>query len=386
MQHSVCRIPLTFLVVYVAAIVACAAARADRTAAQDTAARIRSTTDLVVLVSDAVLRDFPEPLPFNWGEGVLLAGMVRAYTFTRDERYRAFVEHWADHWQAQGIRALLAQSDYVPKQAYCGHWGPAFPLLSLFEITGKAGYRMLADEVLMFMSNHAERTRQGGLAHFAGAPQLWADTLYMACPVYARAARLEQRPDLLAEAQKQLLIFSEHLRDATTGLYYHMWDETTDTRTQELWARGNGWVAMSLVEVLRETPRTSEFFPQLSDLLARQLSALVACQDPQTGLWHTVLNAQDLYLETSASAMFLYALAEADRLALVPNPDRAAARRAWRGLLSRVDEDGRVFGVSGGTGPSDRDTYARIPTGTMTWGTGAFLLAACACGEAGLDR
>jgi unsaturated rhamnogalacturonyl hydrolase len=40
------------------------------------------------------------------------------------------------------------------------------------------------------------------------------------------------------------------------------------------------------------------------------MASIVKLQDKQTGLWHTVLDAPDTYLETSGAAMFLYGLAE----------------------------------------------------------------------------
>jgi len=49
------------------------------------------------------------------------------------------------------------------------------------------------------------------------------------------------------------------------------------------------------------------------------------------------------------------------------------------GTIAKVDGDGRVFDVSGGTGPHSFETYASKIRGTYTWGTGAFLLQAVPC-------
>ncbi len=53
----------------------------------------------------------------------------------------------------------------------------------------------------------------------------------------------------------------------------------------------------------------------------------------------------------------------------------------WAGLAKTVKPNGRVGGVSAGTGPSGKSGYQARKLGTFTWGTGAFLLAARAYAE-----
>ncbi len=215
----------------------------------------------VKTVADAVLRDFPQPPLFNWGEGVLLTGMMRAYRLTKDPRYLDFVRRFGDHHHERGIEATLRQ------RGYCGHWGPGFPMLMLFEETGQERYLELAQQISDFMISGAERTADGGLSHFNGKPQLWVDTLDMCCPVFSNLARLTDRPELQEEAIRQLEIFAHHLQDPKTGLFYHMWDEKTGKHTPEFWARGNGWVVMSYAEVLKNEK------PDLSSRCRSNLSA-----------------------------------------------------------------------------------------------------------------
>ncbi|MHB9080014.1 MAG: glycoside hydrolase family 88 protein [Pirellulaceae bacterium] len=171
-------------------------------------------------------------------------------------------------------------------------------------------------------------------------------------------------------------VFSSHLRDPQTGLYYHMWEQASGRRTPSFWARGNGWVVLALVESLKCEPPTSPSRSELCGLLQQQLASIAKLQDPATGLWHTVLDAPDTYLETSASAMFLYGLQESRTWGLDDRVSAETLRRAWQGLSTQVDAQGRVVGVLGGTGPSDQRGYAAKIHGTYTWGTGAFLMAA----------
>jgi len=336
---------------------------------------IPDPTAMTRVVADAALRDHPEPLPFDWGEGVLLAGLMHAHRWTGEARYLEFVRRFADHWSARGLERVLAE------KGYCGHWGPAWAMWLLFEQTGDARHARLAEQVVEFIRRHAERTRAGALSHFRGKPQLWVDTLAMVCPVLAHGSRLRQQPAWQSEAVQQFERFTEHLRDPASGLYVHLWDEESGQKTTAHWARGNGWVVVSLVELIRNEKAGSTADRQLRAALGCFLAALCRHQDPASGLWHTVLDAPDTPLETSASAMFLYGLAQARRWNLDSAPPVSVLRRAWQGLSQQVNAQGRVVGVSAGTIPGDKARYAARPVGTYPWGTGAFLLAAVALAE-----
>jgi len=323
-------------------------------------------------VADAVLRDFPKPPPFNWGEGVLMTGMMRAYLLTKNERYLAFVRRFADHHSKAGIAATLQ------RRGYCGHWGPGFPMLMLYEHTRDKHCIELAEQVGKFITTRAERTKDGGLSHFNGKPQLWVDTLDMCCPVLSNLARIKKIPELQEEAIRQLEVFAKHLQDPKTGLFYHMWDEKSSERTSEYWARGNGWVVMSYTEVLKNEQPDSPNRKRLTQPFAKQLAGIVPLQDAKTGLWHTVLDKPGTYLEGSASSMFLYGMAESRNLKLLDIPYEDTMRKAWAGLAKTINPHGVVGGVSAGTGPSGKAGYVARKVGTYTWGTGAFLLAASA--------
>jgi unsaturated rhamnogalacturonyl hydrolase len=294
-----------------------------------------------------------------------MAGMMRAYEVTKDERYLNFVRDFA--------------------RGYCGHWGPGWPILMLYEATRDKRYLSLAEQINQFMLHKAERTKDGGLSHFNGKPQLWVDTLAMCCPVFSHLARITNKQKLQQEAVGQLEIFAKHIQDAKTGLFYHMWDESNDKRTPSFWGRGNGWVVMSYAEVLKHPKPNSPGWAHMVNSFRKQLQSIVRLQDEKTGLWHTVLDAPDTYLETSASAMFLYGMAQCRNLNLLEAPYTDTMRKAWAGLATQIDSKGRVIGISEGTGPGDKPGYVARKLGTYTWGTGAFLLAACAYAQTGLQ-
>jgi unsaturated rhamnogalacturonyl hydrolase len=341
----------------------------------------RTPGGLVRVVAYRVMQDFPEPPDFNWGEGVLMAGMMRAYRLTGEGEYLNFVQKWADHWQEYGIEKVLNRRYPDDRAGYCGFWGPAFPVLMLYEQTKEPQYLDLAESVADYITTKATRTSDGGFDHWNGNGQLWVDTLYMTTPVLATYARLSSKPEYFNEAVRQFEISTRHLQDSETGLYYHMYDDQKGERVGCLWGRGNGWVLMSRVEIMKNCHRDTKEWKSLLRSHEQQIKGLLSVQDEGTGMWHTVLDAPDTYLETSATAMILYGLAETERLGITNADHKEAMRRAWGGLIGKHHERGRVIGVSAGTGPASKETYASIQTGTYPWGTGAFLLAASAYAE-----
>jgi len=167
-------------------------------------------------------------------------------------------------------------------------------------------------------------------------------------------------------------------------LFYHMWDEKTKKHSPCFWGRGNGWVVMAYTEVLKNEMKGSQDAEKLIAAFKKQLAEIVSLQDPKTGLWRTVLDEPDTYVEVSGSAMILYGLLECRNLKLFDVPYTEAMRRGWAGLAKNLNSKGYVTGVSDGTGPGDKENYQSKSTGTFRWGTGAFLLAACAYAESDL--
>jgi len=100
---------------------------------------------------------------------------------------------------------------------------------------------------------------------------------------------------------------------------------------------------MALVDTLAYYPEEDPGRKQLIAQLARDAAAVAHYQDKATGLWFQVLDkagAKGNYPESSASCMFVYALARGVREGYLPEDYLSNAERGYRGILSHFIQTG----------------------------------------------
>ncbi len=192
---------------------------------------------------------------------------------------------------------------------------------------------------------------------------VWADDLFMGAASLARIAAVYDRPDLLNEAARQALLFDRHLRDKKSGLYFHGWFDRSGKPSSSKWARANGWTMLAKFQILKELPQDHPDRKALLRIFEDHARALKKVQSAN-GRWHQVLDNDQTYLETSATAMFVVAMAEGvNRGWLKAAEFDPSIERGWRALAEQVRPDGRVEGIVAGTPilPDD-DAYNRQKT------------------------
>jgi unsaturated rhamnogalacturonyl hydrolase len=112
----------------------------------------------------------------------------------------------------------------------------------------------------------------------------------------------------------------------------------------------------------------------LLSALEMQVNALASLQN-KDGMWHTLLNDPDSYVETSATAAFAYGILKAVRKGYLPEIYRATGAKAWQAVIGQIDEYGIVRNVSYGTGMGRTlQAYKDIPLCPMPYGQSMTLL------------
>ena len=303
--------------------------------------------------ADSVMKSQPVLAErWNYEFGLALKAIAEVGQASGDPRYFAYVRENIDRFvDAEGTIRTYRLNEYNLDQVNSGK-----VLLTLFQATGDRRYRQAAALLRQQLEGHP-RTAEGGFWHKQiYTHQMWLDGIYMEAPFYAEYAKLFDEPQAFGDVAKQFLISAAHTRDPKTGLFYHGWDESRSQAwadpvtgcSPHFWGRAMGWYAMALVDVLDHFPADHPDRPKLLDLLHEVAAAVVKVQDPESGLWYQVLDQgarAGNYLEASASAMFVYALAKGARLGYLPESCRAAAARGFAGIIARfvtVDDAGLV--------------------------------------------
>ena len=83
----------------------------------------------------------------------------------------------------------------------------------------------------------------------------------------------------------------------------------------------------------------------LINTLEAQVVALAKLQN-ESGLWHTLLDDENSYLESSATAGFAYGILKAVHKRYLPQEYKEVAYKAIAGLLQEINENGEVQKVS----------------------------------------
>ncbi|MEZ2334636.1 glycoside hydrolase family 105 protein [Mucilaginibacter sp. RCC_168] len=205
---------------------------------------------------------------------------------------------------------------------------------------------------------------------------LWADDMFMSIPFLARMGKQTGDSKYFDDAVKQVENFNKYLYDPNTGLFFHNYYSDDQTNGVGHWGRSNGWIAMATVELLNNLPANYPKRAEIIKLLLRQIVGYARYQD-QTGLWHQLLDKPDSYLETSVTAMYIYAVARAVNQGWINEKYISIAQEGWKGLLTRITADGQLQDVCIGT---NMDTaikfyYTRPTELNDTHGLGALLLA-----------
>jgi unsaturated rhamnogalacturonyl hydrolase len=311
-------------------------------------------------MADSVLRrnpdywsiDFHDKPRWEYTYGLVLRSILEVWESDREKRFFDYV----DGYYRRMIDSEGRIETYQPEDYNIDRINPGKPLFTLFRVTGEAKYSKAIHSLRDQMRTHP-RTSEGGFWHKRIYPsQMWLDGIYMASPFLAEYAKVFNEPALFDEAARQALLMEKYAREEKSGLLYHGWDESRSQRwadpvtglSPHFWGRSMGWYAMAVVDILDFLPEDHPQRPVLVALFNRLATAVTNVQDHDTGLWFQVLDMgtrKDNYLESSASCMFVYALAKGVRLKVLHPAFLNIAQKGYLGILDRfidVDRAGLV--------------------------------------------
>jgi unsaturated rhamnogalacturonyl hydrolase len=336
---------------------------------------------------------------WDYGFGTELTGMDAAWIGTGNGDYIRYIKQSMD---------LLVNADgsipgYKADEMTLDNVQLGRQLLLLYRVYDQPKYYKAAQALRQQLTSQP-RNADGGFWHKQRYPnQMWLDGLYMAEPFYAEYASVFHEPQDFDDIAKQFILVEQHTRDAKTGLLYHAWDaspagtkmawaDAASGHSKIFWSRAMGWYAMALVDTISYFPADDPNRAKLIAILNRLAGAITRVQDPATGLWYQVTDrptAKSNYLESSASAMFSYALLKGVREGWLPVHYQQNGERAFLGVQKHfvqkgadglLDFAGTVHSVGLGGTPYRDGSYeyyvGEKQAVNDSKGIGAYLLAA----------
>src|SRR6188768_917537 len=324
---------------------------------------------------------------YEWG--VTYSAMQRAYETTGDKKYNDYVKARLD-FLAKWIPAVKSKFplDYIQKRRLFNQpidphalddAGAVCASMIKAQRSGLSNdLRPLTDNYINYVFTKEYRLKDGTIGR--NRPQkntLWLDDLYMYIPAVAQMGKLTGDKKYFDDCVKQVLNYSKRMFNKEKGLYMHGWVETMDVHPQFHWGRANGWafIAMAdLLDVLPENHAGRKSVLQQFQALAKGITSYQSGK----GFWHQLLDRNDSYLETSATAIYAYCWARGcNKGWLEPMVYAPAALLAWNAVTTKVSDKGQVEGTCVGTGMAfDPAFYYYRPTNVYAaHGYGPVLLA-----------
>jgi rhamnogalacturonyl hydrolase YesR len=295
---------------------------------------------------------------YEWG--VTYAGMLLAAETSGDARYSKYV---SDRFLflskvAPAFEKLRKEGIVDPQMRQVLHpealddAGAVCSAMIKAQVAGlPINDRSLIDNYMDFIMNKEYRLSDGIFGRMR--PQkntVWLDDMFMAIPAIANMGKLTGDTKYYDEAVKQILLFKQRMWVPEKKLFRHGWVEGMTEHPAFHWGRANGWAILTMVEVLDVLPQNYKGRDEILQLFQEHVRGLAALQSGE-GFWHQLLDRNDSYLETSATAIYTYCIAHGinkgwiDPLAYGP-----VAMLGWHAVSTKVNAEGEVEGTCVGTG------------------------------------
>lgn len=274
-------------------------------------------------------------------DGCIYRGLVLLHEATGEERWRAHLVRLAgEQVESDGTLKGYRIDEYNIDNILSGR-----VLFALDRWTQDPRWMLASAKLARQLDTHP-RTDTGNYWHKLRYPhQVWLDGLYMALPFQIELGQSQDNVSRVEDALAQMRAALK-LTARPDGLYAHgvdavrvqEWADPDTGQSASVWARALGWQIMALVDCAELVgPETFDKagLRQPTQALLRQLVTLQSTD----GGWLQVIDLPDLpgnYTESSATAMFAYALASAKFLGFSSADLEPTLARALQFLWSRV--------------------------------------------------
>lgn len=328
-------------------------------------------------IKGMVARDFGIQ-EWDWPQGVGLYGLLELQKARGTTEYDGFLRQWVVSNLGRGLPSANINT--------------TAPFLTVFDLAERydlPDLKKLCRERAEQLMRDFPKTQENGFEHITSAigdrngvhrnrEQLWVDTLFMAILFLSKMAVRCDNDEWKQATIHEYLLYLKYLADKKTGLFYHGWSfDGRHNFGNIFWCRGNSWFTYAAPVYLHGMEgcigRADREF--ILTGWRNQVDGLLRVQDA-CGLWHTVLDDPDTYIETSGSAAITAGILYGIRMGYLGEEYKEAGAYAVEALLGYIEEDGTVGSVSAGTAMGmNKEHYTNILIHPMAYGQSLTALA-----------
>lgn len=296
---------------------------------------------------------------YEWG--VMYMALLDAYNTLGDAKYKDYVSDRIGFLaKAAPAFAELAsrtgRHDGQMRQVIApatlddaGAMSAAFMRAAMADSTLKIGD--IIERYYDIVENHTYRLADGTIAR--NRPHhnsVWLDDMFMALPSMAARSAYTNDPKQLDEAARIAGLFIDRMWIPEKGIFRHGYVEGLEQEPSMAWGRANGWAILTMCQLLDAMPENHPQRAKILSTIKEHIKGLSQLQG-RDGFWHQLLDRNDSYEETSATAIFAYCIAHAVNQGWVEAVTYGpVAQLAWEAVASKINDKGEVEGVSVGTG------------------------------------
>ncbi len=179
---------------------------------------------------------------------------------------------------------------------------------------------------------------------------VWLDDMFMALPAMAVRSAYTGDGRTLDESGRIAGQFIDRMWIPEKSLFRHGYVDGMVEQPSMAWGRANGWAILTLCQLLDYMHGQHPAREKLLTTMRSHIKGLASLQG-KDGFWHQLLDRDDSYEETSATAIFTYCIAHAINEgwidATVYGP---VAHLGWEALSTKINTKGEIEGVCVGTG------------------------------------
>ncbi len=303
---------------------------------------------------------------YEWG--VMYDALLDAAAITGDKRYADYVSDRIGFLAAEADKATDVSEDGQLRQvkdprtlddagAMDGAWMRAAMADSSLKISPYIeNYWKIVETTPVHL---ADGTIARNRPHYNA---VWLDDMFMALPSMAVRSQYANDPKQLDDAANIATGFFKRMWIPEKNIFRHGYVEGAEHQPSMAWGRANGWAILTMSQLLDFLPESHPKRAEILDMFRKHAAGLAELQGID-GFWHQLLDRPETYEETSATAIFAYALAHGINQGwLDATTYGPVAQLAWEAVASKINEKGEVEDVCVGTGMGfDPAYYAYRP-------------------------